>query len=81
MYRKVCFNNDGKYLAASSDATCIDIFNVAKGGQAYRIKTSPSQEILSWHPKKMLLAYIDYGENERKSLDKTEESYIHLFYQ
>ena len=67
-------------MAASSDSHFIDIFNAERGGQAYKIKCSGSQEMLSWHPKKMILAYLD-EEDKRKSLDKGEDNYVHLLYQ
>ena len=62
-------NHNGRYIAASSDANCIDIFNADQGGLAWRIKTSMSQEVLAWHPQKMVLAYID-EEDKRRSLDR-----------
>ncbi len=36
-YQKVSFSHNGKYLAASSDGNCIDIFNVQYGGWAYKL--------------------------------------------
>lgn len=67
-------------MAASSEGNFIDILNVERGGIAWRLKSSNAQEVLAWHPKKMLLAYID-EEDKRKSLDKGEDNYMHLFYQ
>lgn len=68
-FKRVSISCDGKYLAASSDSNCIDIFNAEKGGSAWKIKCSTSQETLSWHPSKMVLAYID-EEDKRRSLDR-----------
>jgi hypothetical protein len=79
-YRRVSFSSNRKYVAASSEGSYIDIFNVERGGQAYKLKSSSTQEVLAWHPKRMMLAYID-EEDKRRSLDKGEDSYLHLFHQ
>jgi len=76
----VSFSCDGKYVAGSCDSNSIEIYNLENGGQAHRIKCSQSQEMLSWHPKRMVLAYLD-EEDKKKSLDRGDESYVHLFSQ
>jgi hypothetical protein len=78
-YRRVSFSCEGTYLAASSEANSIDIFNAEKGGLAFKVKSSTSQEVIGWHPKKMVLAYLD-EEDKRRSMDRGEDSYVHLLY-
>lgn len=58
-FKRVSFNHDGRYVAASSDSSFIDIYNAKEGGQSFKIKCSYTQEVLSWHPKRNVLAYID----------------------
>jgi hypothetical protein len=67
-------------VAASSESNFIDIYNAKDGGHAFKLKCCFSQELLSWHPKRSILAYID--EEERgKSSNRGEEQFVHLFYQ
>lgn len=45
---------------------CIDLYNVATGGHAYRIRCGNTQQVLEWHPRKPILAYFDYDEEDKK---------------
>jgi hypothetical protein len=36
--------------------------------------------MLGWHPRKMVLAYLD-EEDKKRSLGREEDPYVHLFYQ
>jgi hypothetical protein len=67
-------------VATSSDSNFIDIYNARDGGQAFKVKCSFNQEILGWHPKRNILAYID-EEDKGRSMSRGEEQYVHLFYQ
>jgi hypothetical protein len=58
-FKRASFNFDGRYVAASSDSNFIDIYNARDGGQSFRLKCSYAQEVLSWHPKRNILAYVD----------------------
>lgn len=77
-FRRVSMHPEGNYFAASCDSNSIDVFNSERGGQSYRIKCSQNQEALQWHPKRLVLAYID-EEDKKRSLDRGEDSYVHLF--
>jgi WD40 repeat protein len=58
-FRRVSFSPDNKFVATSSESNYIDIYNAIDGGQAFKVKCCFSQELLSWHPKRNILAYID----------------------
>ncbi len=36
------------------------------GGHAHRIKCGSTPQTLEWHPKKPLLVYFDFDEEDRK---------------
>ncbi len=65
-------------MAVSSQDPCIELYNVEKGGLAYKIETRSSMENVSWHPKKMVLAYTE--EDDKKKGDRNlDDAGIKLF--
>ena len=52
------FNYNGQFISVGYGKK-ISIYNVKKGGEAYRINCQVSQKSVVWSPKKNILAYMD----------------------
>ena len=59
-------SNKGEEVKVPVEEPCIDFYNVVTGGHAHRIKCGNTQQVLEWHPKKPILAYFDYDEEDKK---------------
>ena len=67
--RTLSFSYDGQYLASGSEDPLIDVASVATGEQAHAIPTSAPMNSVSWHPSKLLLAYVG-DDKDRQGRDE-----------
>jgi THO complex subunit 3 len=65
--RDLSFSHDGKFIAVAAEDKKLDIYDVHGDSAAYTIECNSAQLVVSWNPKKYLLAYTleekDRGES------------------
>lgn len=60
--RSVSFSFDGHYLVGGSEEGLgLDVAHVESGEYMYRVATNRAAPLVSWHPSRYVLAYVEEG--------------------